>query len=145
MSAPVTRRKKVETSEATTATPLKETASKLPPEKAGTQGTMKTSITVKRPSYNFGEQFEESTTERNQTVEVPVINSPPAYVRVSASVTKNMGNFNSIKVQVDVSLPCYPEGTEIDRTYDICSSWVNQKIQDEIEYAYGREETPVAQ
>lgn len=39
-------------------------------------------------------------------IEVPVIENP-AYVKVAAGITKNMGNFNSLKVEVSVSVPCH--------------------------------------
>jgi len=39
-------------------------------------------------------------------LEVPIIENP-AYVKVSTGITKNMGNFNSLKVEVSVSVPCH--------------------------------------
>ena len=104
------------------------------PQKRGAEG----STTVRRAFYNMGDMYSEE--ERTDTITVPLFENP-AYVKVSGSVTRNMGDFNSVRVSVDVSLPCHPEGSEIDRAYDIASSVVNQKVQDEVEYAYGREET----
>lgn len=37
----------------------------------------------------------------------------PAYVRVNAGVTVNMGNYQSLRVDVSLSVPCYAE--EIDK------------------------------
>lgn len=36
----------------------------------------------------------------------------PAYVRVSSGITKNMGDYESLRVDVSLSVPCYVE--EID-------------------------------
>lgn len=106
----------------------------------GNEGKVVINTKVRRSNYNFGEQYADPERESTEVITVPIFETAPAYVRVSASTTKNLGDFNSVKVSVDVSLPCYPEGTEIDRAYDICSAWVNQKIQDEVEYALGRQE-----
>lgn len=109
----------------------------------GNEGKIVVNTQVRRSGYNFGEQYSEPERETTEKITVPIFETAPAYVRVSASTTRNMGDFNSVKVSVDVSLPCYPEGSEIDRAYDICSAWVNQKIQDELEYAVGRQEQPI--
>jgi hypothetical protein len=39
--------------------------------------------------------------------------SEPAYVRVNIGTTRNMGNYESLRVDVSISAPCYPE--EIDK------------------------------
>ena len=61
-------------------------------------------------------------------------NKPTANVGVSGGFTRNMGNFNSMKVQVTLNLPCYIE--EIDSIADFAQEWVNARlntIQDELE------------
>lgn len=113
------------------------------PVQQGLEAKARTTVQVRRPDYNIPEF--ETVRETDEPIPVTLFETSPAYVRVSASATKNLGNFNSVKVQVDISLPCYPEGTEIDRVYDIASAWVNQKIQDELEFAYGRDENPPTQ
>lgn len=94
------------------------------------------SVTVSRAFYNMGEMYSEE--ESTDTVSVPIF-SNPAHVKVSGSVTKNIGNYESVKVAVEVTLPCHAEGSEIEKAYDIASTFVNHKIQDEVEFAYGRE------
>ena len=73
--------------------------------------------------------------EEEETERVRVPNLPPAHARVSvgASVTHNMGDYNSCKVEVFVSLPCLSELSEIERVYNIASKKVEQFIDKEQE------------
>lgn len=94
---------------------------------------------VRRTFYNCGEVYNDEN--QIDMVEVPDFgDSPVAYVRVSGNIKKQTQPYESVGVDVSISLPCYPEGSEIDRAYDICSEWVNAKIQDELDFAYGRDE-----
>ena len=108
-------------------------------KKRGIQGVAKTTSTVSRTNYDMG-TLEEPVRDTEETVEVPIFKTEPAYVKVSASVTKQPRPYESVRVQVDISLPCNPVGSEIEHAYDIASSWVNEKIQEELEYAFGRED-----
>jgi hypothetical protein len=92
---------------------------------ASARGTM----LVRRTSYG---QQEDVTQE---TIEVPRFETPPAYVRVSGGVTRNLGDYNSAKVEVSVQLPCYPEETEIDRAYRYASDLVDNLIRREMALA----------
>ena len=53
----------------------------------------------------------------------------PAYVKVGAGMTINLGDFNSLRIDVSVSLPCLPE--EIDECQILASDWVADKVADE--------------
>ena len=55
----------------------------------------------------------------------------PAMVNVLYSITKNMGNYESCKISVGLTLPCYVE--EIDDAYSFVSDWVEEKISKELE------------
>lgn len=55
----------------------------------------------------------------------------PAYVRVSAGMTINMGDFNSLRIDVSVTLPCLPE--EIESTYEEASERTAQFVSIEQE------------
>ena len=54
----------------------------------------------------------------------------PAYVRVSHGLTKNMGNYESLRVDVSVSLPCYTEEVEqaLPIASDIASVFLNEEL-----------------
>jgi hypothetical protein len=53
----------------------------------------------------------------------------PAFVRVSVGSTYNLGNFESLRLDVGVTLPCRVE--DIDETYRRASDYVAEKLQEE--------------
>lgn len=55
--------------------------------------------------------------------------SPPAYVKAGAGLTLNLGNYESLRVDCSVSIPCSP--TRIQEAYDIASQFVSDKINEE--------------
>ena len=54
----------------------------------------------------------------------------PAYVRVSAGRTKNMGNYESLRVDVAITVPCYRE--TIDDTFDRVGDEVESMLDYEV-------------
>ena len=88
-------------------------------------------IEVTRSGYPGGPE------EEVETLQVPKFEGPVAFVRVEGSVTRNMGDYNSVRVAVMVELPCYPTVADIDRAHGWCSSKVDQKIQHELQVAVG--------
>ena len=50
--------------------------------------------------------------ERAEVISITKFVTEPAYVRVSAGVTRNMGNYESLRLDVSVSIPCYVEEIE---------------------------------
>ncbi len=75
-----------------------------------------------------------------ETIRVPKFEGPVAYVRVDGSVTRNMGDYNSIRVGVMVELPCYPTTSEVDRAIGWCSEKVDDKVARELRLAVGAPE-----
>lgn len=67
--------------------------------------------------------------------EIHVFTSDPAYVRVNAGVTRNLGDYESLRVDVSISKPCYPE--HIDKTFTELSDEVSDKLADEVERYLG--------
>jgi hypothetical protein len=55
-------------------------------------------------------------------LEFPGVCENPATVRVTAGITKNMGNYNSLKVEVAVSVPCHP--TRVEETTALLKEFV---------------------
>lgn len=65
------------------------------------------------------------------TEQVPVKVHPvkaQAVVGVSAAITRNLGNYESYKVSVSLSVPCEAEAEDIDGTYDSVKEWVDDKL-----------------
>lgn len=80
--------------------------------------------------------------EHVETIRVPKFEGPVAYMRVEGSVTRNMGDYNSVRVAVMVEMPCYPTNAEVDRCYLWCSEKVEDKIQEELRVATGQPRHP---
>lgn len=59
-----------------------------------------------------------------------IIDEPSANVGVSVGLTKNLGNYESLKVTVSLYVPCKPEEEEIEATYEAVKGWVDGKISD---------------
>lgn len=54
--------------------------------------------------------------------------SAHASISVKAGFTKNLGNYESMRVDVMATMPCYPE--EVDDAYDQVKDWVDARIGD---------------
>lgn len=67
-----------------------------------------------------------------QVLEVRSFAVPPAYVNAQVARTINLGNYESLKVQVGVSLPCYAE--EVDRgmphAVELCVALLDKEMSD---------------
>jgi hypothetical protein len=75
--------------------------------------------------------------ETTDTIRVPVFTNHPARVRVSGSVTRNLGDYNSAKVEVSIDMPCLPEATEVNRVYRLVSQMVDDTVRRELAVATG--------
>ena len=51
----------------------------------------------------------------------------PATVNVDYSLTMNLGNYESARISVSVSVPCYKE--EIDEAYEFARAWAEQRLE----------------
>lgn len=57
----------------------------------------------------------------------------PANVGVMLNYTKNLGNYESLKVQVSLHLPAENVDTEIDAAFDRAFKWVEGKVKHIVE------------
>lgn len=55
----------------------------------------------------------------------------PAYVRVDGGLTVNLGNYESARIGVSISVPCHPTKRSIDQTYAAVSDMVSEKLEEE--------------
>lgn len=75
--------------------------------------------------------------EEEVEVETMVFDTDPAYVRVNAGVTKNLGNYESLRVDVSLSIPCPPEVVDdvfvnvADKVADLLDSEVQKYLEGE--------------
>lgn len=54
--------------------------------------------------------------------------APMATVGVEASFTRNMGNFESVRLAVTLLMPSEPE--KIEETFQFATEWVNEKMDE---------------
>jgi len=73
---------------------------------------------------------ETTTEERDELLQVQTFATEPALVHVSVGVTKNLGDFNSLKLSIGVTKPCYPE--EIAETQKDVQTFIEQQIKKEV-------------
>lgn len=69
-------------------------------------------------------------TESKETISVQKFETDPAYVRVNAGVTKNIGDYESLRVDVSVSVPCYKEEVDdmIPLVGDIAAGHLDEQV-----------------
>ena len=63
-----------------------------------------------------------------------IFDTEPAYVRISHGVTKSIGDYESLRIDVSLSVPCYKE--QIDQIARDCGERVAIMLEDELD-AYG--------
>ena len=57
----------------------------------------------------------------------------PAYVGVTVGYTKNLGNYESVKVNVSISVPVKPKESEIRKSFDNVSELCEELLKTEME------------
>lgn len=68
---------------------------------------------------------------KEEVVSEVVYDQPTCNVGFRAGVTRNMGNYNSLRVEVSLFMPCYPQ--EIEDTFAFTKEWVDNKMNETIE------------
>jgi len=101
-----------------------------PPAKRGTSGSSQTTTTKKRS----GQVVDEKTDNQMLPESESMLN--PAHVTVGGSVTKNLGDYESAKVAVQITRPCFDTDEAIEHTYSQCAAWVDTKIREELAKVY---------
>jgi len=70
------------------------------------------------------------TTSSSEVIKVRPFRTSPAYVSVAYGGTVNLGNFNSFRTNVSISLPCYAE--EVFDVYNDVREKVEELVAKEI-------------
>ena len=91
---------------------------------------------VMRQFFSSGEP--DSDEEVLEESDVHVFVTEPAYIRVSHGMTINMGNYQSLRVDVAVTLPCYVEDVDVQRQR--ISDYVADSLEGEIALYQGDKE-----
>lgn len=97
----------------------------------GTSSTQTGSAQTRVTASHRGEPYHE--TSQNHTgsflERTFMEGEEPAFVRFAAGVTINLGDFNSLRIDSSVTLPCLP--VDIDEAHQIAADFVADKIADE--------------
>jgi len=99
----------------------------------GARGT----IAVSREVKSSGDA-QAKVTEVNKEITTELNHPNPAYVRVDGGLTKNLGDYNSAKVGVSVSLPCLPDEASLRKCYADASKLVDEFMDAEYKLAIGK-------
>lgn len=70
-----------------------------------------------------------SSSETHEVVKEQIFDGPAANVGVSIGLTRNLGNYESVKITVSLFMPCNPVEEEINSTYDEVKGWVDTRIE----------------
>jgi hypothetical protein len=84
---------------------------------------------VTRAFRKAGESEKEQP-PKEETLAVRCFVTEPAKVSFEYGVTMNLGNYESARVTVQLSVPCYRE--EIEEAAEFAKSWVEKRIQSEV-------------
>lgn len=76
--------------------------------------------------------------DRREVIEVRQFAVEPATVRVNAGVTKSLSQFEFLRVDVSIAVPCYVE--EIEQVLANVSDLVADALDEEVEKYLGNEE-----
>jgi len=109
-------------------------AAKTPKEYGGDGSaldTPDTAIQSKQPVAVVGKKFKDGSETENQIPVGPVkhFNEPHVTVGLSMAVTRNLGNFESVKMMVSLSMPCANNEEAINATFDEVKGWVDTRVE----------------
>jgi len=74
--------------------------------------------------------YQDGSSETTEEVVAEAVKVPNVHATVGLAIgmTKNLGDFNNIKFQVSLYLPCEPTAEEIEGTYQAVKEWVDDKV-----------------
>lgn len=87
-------------------------------------------IKVARTYKDGGVVVKESDEDTPVEVRMAVLGAPMAKVRASNSMTLNLGNFESVKLEVAIELPCYVE--ELEEAFKTAKKLTDMKLNKEV-------------
>lgn len=67
-----------------------------------------------------------AATEKTEVLGTVIESEPMCNVGISGGFTRNIGNYNSVKIQVSLHIPCAED--DIESTFDYIQDWVDEKM-----------------
>lgn len=71
--------------------------------------------------------------DENERILVPDFQGPVGQVTVSGGMTKNLGDFESARIDISFSLPCQPVHEELIRVSDELQTLVSELLAEQVE------------
>lgn len=68
---------------------------------------------------------------QDEVIEVKGFVTQPAQVEIGYGLTLNIGNYESARVDVRITVPCYKE--ETDAAYDYAKTWAEERVRREVD------------
>ena len=94
-------------------------------------------VTITTRSRVGDKNAEEIVTERRQVVDD--LPEHPASIQVTGGLTKNLGNYESAKMSIAVSVPCASDDNTLRKTYKRISALVEELLDCEYERVVGED------
>jgi hypothetical protein len=82
-------------------------------------------MTTGKSWVQVGDKAEQKTIPNEQI-------STPATITVSSGITLNLGNYESLRVDVGISLPCKPTKKDVEETYTKALQFVEEKLAEQV-------------
>jgi len=82
-----------------------------------------------------------TSSEAEDVIAIHKFETEPAKVTVDYALTMNLGNFESAKIGVSVTVPCYTE--EIDKAYEFAQAWAEERLSKERDQVVNRSQAPL--
>jgi len=82
-----------------------------------------------------------TSSESEDIIAIHKFETEPAKVTVDYALTVNLGNFESAKIGVSVTVPCYSE--EIDKAYEFAQGWAEERLSHERDQIVNRSQAPL--
>lgn len=71
--------------------------------------------------------------DTDEVIQINRFATEPARVAVSMGMTVNLGNYESVRIDVSITVPCYFE--EHEEAYSYARSWVEKRTLEEVNEA----------
>lgn len=87
-------------------------------------------LTAKAGKATVTKEYKDGTiTEETHDFPVVPVEGPAATVSMSMGLTRNLGNYESVKFSVSLSLPCAPVEEEVNKTFHTVRGWIDTTVE----------------
>lgn len=101
--------------------------------KKATTEQVKGRVTVNTRVVKEQEEIHVFTDDMHE-IDVQEFEVEPAFIRIGAGVTKKLRDYESLRVDVAATIPCYVE--DMDEAKKALSDWVSETLFDEVDQYY---------